>query len=157
VLGFLRVAFVVLSAAAMVAIVVTGRYPRAIFGFNVGVLRWRWRVQYHATGAFGTGRYPPFTPADDPTYPAHPEVEYPQRLSRGLALVKWWLLAIPQYITTGVVTSGVPRGVPWLRWRAGRPIPHAALTFSYDDWGLYYVDWGRPGAIWGCSAGAVWG
>ena len=32
--------FVVLSAVAMVAIVVTGRYPRAIFAFNVGVLRW---------------------------------------------------------------------------------------------------------------------
>jgi hypothetical protein len=40
VLAFLWVGFVVLSAAAMVAIVVTGRYPRAIFEFNVGVLRW---------------------------------------------------------------------------------------------------------------------
>ena len=42
VLGLLWVAFVVLSAVAMVAIVVTGRYPRAIFEFNVGVLRWTW-------------------------------------------------------------------------------------------------------------------
>ena len=54
VLGFLWVAFVVLSAVAMVAIVVTGRYPRAIFEFNVGVLRWSWRVQYYSIGAFGT-------------------------------------------------------------------------------------------------------
>ena len=35
-------------------------------------------------------------------------MEYPQRLSRELALVKWWLLAIPQYIIIGLFTSGVP-------------------------------------------------
>jgi Domain of unknown function (DUF4389) len=102
VLAFLWIAFAVLSLVALVAILVTGRYPRAIFDFNVGVLRWSWRVAYYSYGALATDRYPPFSLSEDPTYPAHFDVEYPEHLSRGLVLVKWWLLAIPHYIVVGV-------------------------------------------------------
>jgi hypothetical protein len=44
--------------------------------------------------------------ADVPDYPARLHVPYPERLSRGLVLVKWWLLALPHLLIVGVFAGG---------------------------------------------------
>jgi hypothetical protein len=106
VLGFLWIAFAVLSIVAFFAILITGRYPWSIFEFNVGVLRWSWRVAFYTYGALGTDRYPPFTLGEAPDYPATLDVAYPQHLSRGLVLVKWWLLALPHYLVLAFFVGG---------------------------------------------------
>jgi hypothetical protein len=115
VLVFLWIAFAVLTVVAWFAILITARYPRAIFNFNLGVLRWSWRVAFYGYSALGTDRYPPFTLADVPDYPARLDITYPEQLSRGLALVKWWLLALPHYLVLGFFVGGAGT----LAWRHG--------------------------------------
>jgi hypothetical protein len=114
VLFFLWVAFVVVTVVAFFAILFTGRYPRSLFDFTVGVMRWSWRVHYYGYWALATDRYPPFSLDEVPDYPAHLDVAYPERLSRGLIFVKW-LLAIPHFLVVAVFVGG---GL-WLGTRGG--------------------------------------
>ena len=102
---FLWIAFLVLTVVAFFSILFTGRYPRGIFDFNVGVLRWTWRVGFYGYSALATDRYPPFS-LSSRDYPANLEVEYPEQLSKGLVLIKWWLLAIPHYVVVGGLNAG---------------------------------------------------
>jgi hypothetical protein len=105
VLAFLWLALAVTTVVAFFAILFTGRYPRSIFDFNVGVLRWTWRVGWYALSGIGTDRYPPFSLGAEPDYPATLDIPYPERLSRGLVLVKSWLLALPHLFLVAVFTG----------------------------------------------------
>jgi hypothetical protein len=59
-LFFVGIAATVCVIVAWVAILVTGRYPRALFDFVVGTMRWWLRVAAYAF-LLTTDRYPPFS------------------------------------------------------------------------------------------------
>lgn len=115
VLAVLWVAVLLVTVVALFAVLFTGRYPDVLFDFVVGVLRWTWRAVYYAYGALGTDRYPPFSLGEVPDYPATLHVERPNELSRGLVLVKWWLLVLPHYLILAAISgTGGPPGRPGL-------------------------------------------
>jgi hypothetical protein len=105
VLAALWVVFIVLTFIAGVAILFTGHYPRSLFDLNLGILRWNWRVGFYVYAALGTDRYPPFT-LGAVEYPASLDVDYPEKLSRGLVLVKW-LLAVPHLLIVGLIAGTI--------------------------------------------------
>ena len=114
ILCFLWFALLLTTLASGFAVLFTGSYPRPLFNFAVGVLRWSWRVSFYAYSALGTDAYPPFTLASTRGDAGHPstvqaadfEVDYPRRLSRGLVLVKWWLLALPHLLIVSILAGG---------------------------------------------------
>lgn len=60
VLVFLGIAVALLTIIAWFAILFTGRYPRGMYSFAVGVGRWGYRVSAYAF-LLTTNRYPPFS------------------------------------------------------------------------------------------------
>ena len=139
VLIFLWIAYVLLTIFAFFVILFTGKYPRGIFDFNVGVLRWSWRVTFYSYNALATDRYPPFS-LSTRDYPANLEVEYPERLSRGLVLIKWWLLAIPHYLFLqgwGSLTSLLAIfGAVGLLFNGRYPADIFHLVIGFNRWAL---------------------
>lgn len=122
VLVVLYAGYLVVTVIAFVSILVTGRYPRWAFDYTSGVLRWSWRVQYYGYTALATDRYPPFTLADVPDYPARLTIAYPEHPSRGKALVQWWLLPIPHFLVLAILI-GSQSSTGDGGWEQGTSVP----------------------------------
>jgi hypothetical protein len=74
-------AYLVVTVITGLCILFTDRYPRPLFDFTSGVLRWSWPVSYCAAhGGPGTGQYPTFRPhqgESEPTLPPQPPMVDP--------------------------------------------------------------------------------
>lgn len=102
VLVFLFLGVFIVKVIAFFSVVFTRRYPRGLFEYVVGVFRWSWRVQSYVQ--LLRDEYPPFSLADDPAYPAHLEIEYPEAgIDRWRPFVQW-LLAIPFLIIVSLLS-----------------------------------------------------
>ncbi|HUX13869.1 MAG TPA: DUF4389 domain-containing protein, partial [Spirochaetia bacterium] len=88
----------ILQFLAFWAVLFTGKYPRGWFDFQVAVIRWGTRVS--AAMANLRDEYPAF--GRNGTHPAiQVDVEYPEKLSRGLLILR---------VLFGVIYVGIPHG-----------------------------------------------
>jgi len=101
------IALLVLGIGALVVIIIsffavlfTGRWPEGMFNYVVGVHRWAFRVIAYTD--LMVDPYPPFTLDDDPAYPVHFDIDYPEHVNRWRPLVHW-LLVIPFAIVAYIV------------------------------------------------------
>jgi hypothetical protein len=143
----------VMTLVAWFAILFTGRYPKGLFDFVVGVFRWSHNVDAYT---IMRDEYPPFSMSAG-QYPLTFDLEYPERLSRWLIFVKW-LLVLPHvvvlfflgiaYLISLIValfaivfTGRYPRGlfdfaVGYVRWSARVNIYVSLLRDEYPPFSL---------------------
>jgi hypothetical protein len=129
------------ALAGIVAAIATGRYPRALFDFEVGVLRWSWRVGLYATSACTTDRYPPFSLQSDPDFPGDVDIPYPETVDRGRIGFQW-LLAAPHWFILGAVASSGVLGalvlvaLLWLLFTGRYPVDIYRLVIGINRWAI---------------------
>ena len=124
-----------ITVVAWFAILFTGRYPKGLFDFVVGIYRWQYNV-----GAYVLllrDDYPPFSLSAG-QYPVTFDIEYPERLSRLLIFVKW-LLIIPHLIVLVVlgIVYGITLVIAWFAILFTARYPKGLFNF-----GVGLLRWG---------------
>jgi hypothetical protein len=85
----------IVTFIAWFAILFTRRYPKGLFELVVGFNRWTANV--YAYIALLRDEYPPFS-TDVGRYPVLYDVDYPEKLSRWLIFIKWFLVILHQFV-----------------------------------------------------------
>ena len=111
ILTLYEIATGIVTFIAFWVVLFTGKYPRGMFGFVVGFLRWSFNLWTHYAYLLHD-EYPPFSNEQKAGYPVTLGIEYPERLSRAGVVLKvllgWLYVGIPHGIILalyGIVTS----------------------------------------------------
>jgi Domain of unknown function (DUF4389) len=133
-LFFLGLALIVAFIVAQAVVVARGTYPRPLFDFVAGVLRWQARVYGFAFSL--TDVYPPFTLKPAPHYPVDLEIVYPKRSNPWLAsftvaaLIFWLAVVLP--LGWGAYSSPPLQLLNWLtNVRIFVLLPHYLVLFFF--------------------------
>lgn len=130
----------ILGFIAFWIVLFTGKYPKSMFEYQVGLLRWNLRVSarlrnvsdgYPAFGINGTDEFTQF------------EVEYPERISRGLVLVRLLFGFIYVYIPHGFILMfrGIFVGIlVFLAWWI--VLFTGNYPASFHNWVVGQIRWG---------------
>lgn len=144
VLAVLFIGVLFVHLIAFFAVIFTRTYPRGLFDYVVGVYRWGWRVTAYVQ--FLRDEYPPFSLADDPDYPAHLDIDYPENgIDRWRPLVSW-LLIIPFVIVVWLIMiiARVATFIALLTILFTKEIPSGIFHFIVvaQRWGMRGVAYG---------------
>ena len=133
-LFFLSLGVLVAFVIAQVVVVARGTYPRPLFDFVAGVLRWQTRVYAFALSL--TDIYPPFTLDPGPQYPVDLEIVYPKKSNPWLAsftvaaLIFWLAVVLP--LGWGRYGTSVLQPLDWLsNVRVFVLLPHYVVLFFF--------------------------
>lgn len=85
---------------AWIAILVTGKYPKGLFDFVLGVTRWSARAAAYLNHL--TDKYPSFSIGEEPGYPVRLKAPYMEKSNRLTAFFRW-LLVIPHWVIVGAL------------------------------------------------------
>ena len=104
VLWFFSLPTIATIPVSWLAVVILGRYPRFLWAYHTGLLRWGWRVGFYGYAAGNTDQYPPFSFDSRDEFPADLEIEYAETSSRLTGFFRW-ILIIPHWIIAAILTE----------------------------------------------------